>query len=126
MAIYKDVEPLEVMSYKSVNEDFDNGVKYVLEKLDALPTADVVEVKAIEQLKWERDTAIKQLQSYGVGFGENKELAEVKHGEWKEIAAVCDIKFLKCSVCGMERPRLHTTYCCDCGAKMDVEKSGKQ
>ena len=44
MAIYKNVEPLEVISYKSVNEDFDKGVKYVLEKLDALPTADALEV----------------------------------------------------------------------------------
>lgn len=51
MAIYKDVEPLEVMSYKCVNEDFDNGVKYVLEKLDALPTADAVEVVRCKDCK---------------------------------------------------------------------------
>lgn len=45
MAIYKDVEPLEVVAYKGGNKDFDNGVQFILEKLDALPTADVVEVK---------------------------------------------------------------------------------
>ena len=44
MAIYKDVEPLEVFVWKSENEDFDKGVKFALEKLDTLPTADVVEV----------------------------------------------------------------------------------
>lgn len=45
MAIYKDVEPLEVFAWKSENEDFDKGVKFALEKLDTLPTADVQEVK---------------------------------------------------------------------------------
>ena len=45
MAIYKDVEPLEVFAWKSENEDFDKGVKFAFEKLDTLPTADVVEVK---------------------------------------------------------------------------------
>lgn len=44
MAIYKDVEPLEIVIYQGGNEDFDRGAKFILEKLDALPTADVVEV----------------------------------------------------------------------------------
>ena len=44
MAIYKDVEPLEIVTYQGENEDFDRGVKFILEKLDALPTADVEEV----------------------------------------------------------------------------------
>lgn len=34
-------------------------------------------IKAFEQVKWERDIAIEQLKSYGVGFCENKELVEV-------------------------------------------------
>lgn len=122
MAIYKDVEPLEVMSYKSVNEDFDNGVKYVLEKLDALPTADVVSQEAIEQLKWERDTAIKQLQSYGVGFGENKELTEVKHGEWETTDTPLG-RCCVCTVCG-SCPTMEYNYCPYCGAKMDGERKG--
>lgn len=45
MAIYKDVEPLEVFSYNGGSEDFNDGVIFALEKLDALPTADVEEVK---------------------------------------------------------------------------------
>lgn len=44
MAIYKDVEPLEVVTYQGENEDFDRGVSFILEKIDALPTADVEEV----------------------------------------------------------------------------------
>lgn len=72
----------------------------------------------IEQLKWERDTAIEQLRSYGVGLGEKKELAEVVYGEWIEVASICGVKVLKCSHCKNEHPRLPTLYCCDCGAKM--------
>ena len=45
MALYKDIEPLEVVAYKGESEDFDRGVTFILEQLDTLPTADVVEVK---------------------------------------------------------------------------------
>lgn len=49
----------------------------VIADIDDQPTADVVSKKAFEQAKWERDTAIEQLKSYGVGFCEEKELVEV-------------------------------------------------
>jgi hypothetical protein len=42
--IYKDVSSLEVVCYKGGDERFDDGVQYALELLDAIPTADVVEV----------------------------------------------------------------------------------
>jgi hypothetical protein len=42
--IYKDVSSLEVVCYKGDDERFDDGVQYALELLDAIPTADVVEV----------------------------------------------------------------------------------
>lgn len=51
--------------------------------------ADFVSIEAYKQVAWERDTAIEQLKSYGVGFCENKELVEVvrckecKH--WRRI-----------------------------------------
>lgn len=49
----------------------------ILDDIVEIPTEDIVSTKAFEQVKWERDTAIKQLESYGVGFCENKELVEV-------------------------------------------------
>lgn len=125
MAIYKDVESLEVIFYKSVSEDFDKGVKYILEKIDALPTADVVEAKAIEQLKWERDAAIEQLQSYGVGFGEDKELAEVKHGKWRlETDDEMPDPMFKLVVCYTCNKTANNTYnyCPNCGTKMYSKK----
>jgi hypothetical protein len=42
--IYKDVSSLAVVCYKGGDERFDDGVQYALELLDAIPTADVVEV----------------------------------------------------------------------------------
>jgi hypothetical protein len=51
MAIYKDVEPLEVFAYNGESEEFDEGVKFALEKLDELPEADVVEVVRCEDCK---------------------------------------------------------------------------
>jgi hypothetical protein len=77
MAIYKDVEPLELVAYESDNEEFDKGAKFILEKLDALPTADVISAEAYNQVAWERDMAMQQIESYGVSFGSNAELVEV-------------------------------------------------
>ena len=36
--------------------------------LDEQPTVDAVPVKVIEQFKWERDTAIQQLEEHGIPF----------------------------------------------------------
>lgn len=103
------IEDLRKLSTKTIGEAISNT-----------PTADVVEGKAIEQLKWERDTAIAQLESYGVGFCENKELTVVKHGEWRR-----DLNFYPyCTVCGENpwsaiKPEGNLKYCPYCGAIMD-------
>lgn len=76
--------------------------------------ADVVSRKAFEQVKWERGTAIEQLESYGVGFCEEKELVEVKHGEWIEDG-YNDIPCV-CSRCGAEAP-----YKADCREDYDYD-----
>lgn len=104
--------------------------------------------EVFEQVKWERDTAVKQLESYGVGFCENKELVEVKYGEWIEDG-YNDIPCV-CSRCGNEAPYkvischdkydynyydelvfvgeeiekeyIKTPYCPNCGADMRGEQ----
>jgi hypothetical protein len=77
------------------------------------------------QLKWERDTAIAQLESYGVGFCEDTDVRRVQHGQW--IAYISDrgdtphIDY-KCSCCNYDdccEPDMN--YCPNCGAKMDKE-----
>lgn len=45
--------------------------------VDEIPTANVVSVAVVEQIKWERDTAIQQLADYGIGFGEQADAVKV-------------------------------------------------
>ena len=121
MARYIDADKL-IAEYDRVHEGPAGGARKLM--VDA-PTADVVEAKAIAQLKWERDTAIEQLQSYGVGFCEDKELAEVKHGEW-HLLKDCANEGVYCSVCSKKvyktdyaNQKIKSAYCPNCGAKMD-------
>lgn len=73
-----DAEQFDVVAYKGESNDFDRGVMFVLEKIDDVPTVDAVPTSIVEQIKWERDTAINQLAEYGIGFAENKkDLIEV-------------------------------------------------
>ena len=37
--------------------------------IEDVPTVDAVPVKSVEQLLWERDTAIQQLEEHGISFG---------------------------------------------------------
>ena len=45
MAMYKDVEPLDFMNLSNKSDEFCEGVRFALEEIDKLPSADVVEVK---------------------------------------------------------------------------------
>ena len=97
--------------------------------IEEQPTADVVSKKAYEQVKWERDTAIEQLKSYGVGFCENADVVKVKQGEWIKFS-LGDFDFVnryKCSECETDIvpfPNYISSflYCFNCGAKMDGER----
>jgi hypothetical protein len=40
--------------------------------IEAAPTIDAVSPGVLEQYKWERDTAIAQLEELGIGFGQKK------------------------------------------------------
>ena len=80
MAIYKDVEPLEVFAYNSESEEFDEGVKFALEKLDELPTADVVLRADLEIWK---DIAHRETSYVG------KAKAEVAREIFAEIKKIC-------------------------------------
>lgn len=75
MAIYKDVEPLEIVTYQGESEDFDRGVKFILEKIDALPVADVEDVVRCKECK----------------HGEVSIMSKSKDGE-EEIACYCNAK----------------------------------
>ena len=92
-ALYKDVSSIEVVTYNGGNEDFDNGVMFVLEKLDSIPTADVVEVRHA-QFKWGYQNGQYGIWCTDCGAG----WVDSENAEW--IAHEHD-------------------YCPHCGAKMD-------
>jgi hypothetical protein len=58
--LYKDVSSLEVVSYFRHSSDFDDGVEFILEKLDAIPVADV---QPVQHGKWIKYT-ISDLYSH--------------------------------------------------------------
>ena len=72
--------------------------------------------KVVGQIMWERDIAIKQLEDYGVGFGEKAELQRVRHGKWFDVGSL----FCRCDQCGCKNNK-ETPYCPNCGAKMESE-----
>lgn len=128
MARYIDVEKADVERI-SCFYGSECRLEDVQEWLDEQPTADVVSQKAYEQVKWERDTAIEQLKSYGVGFCENADVVKVKQGEWIKFT-LGDFDFVdryKCSECETDIvpfPNYISSflYCFNCGAKMDGER----
>lgn len=137
MARYVDADKLceGLREMASVLEPFkQNTILGVIETIKMRRAADVVPTAVMEQIKWERDIAIEQLTSYGVCFGEKKELAEVKHGEWEDRYENKYYNHLyECSVCGREALYEHykneldqwkerqalTPICPYCSAKMD-------
>lgn len=85
----------------------------------------------VEQIKWERDKAIEQLESYGVGFCEDAEIKKIIHAEWvHKPNGIVD-----CSNCGCLAVSdcdfmvyVPSPYCPNCGATMkrfDHEKENK-
>lgn len=85
-----------------------------------------VRLGAYKQCLWERDIAISQLESYGIGFGEKVDVKKAVYGEWKNDSGYDD---WYCSECGFEinydgeYPTEYDNfkYCGCCGAKMDGE-----
>lgn len=79
----------------------------------------------LDQVRWERDVAIEQLNSYGVQLGEKAELEIVKHGKWVEkhgtwYCSECDKTGYKGYI-----PAKPSDYCPNCGARMNGEKSSR-
>ena len=104
-------------------EDYGDIGEYEYELIDETTDVDIVNenyvsLGAYEQAMWERDTAIRQLESYGVGFGEKAEMQRVRHGKW----VICSNGYYPyCSECHFIPKEGMSKYCPDCGCKMDGE-----
>lgn len=78
---------------------------------------------AIEQIRWERDVAISQLEELGLGLGQKvdhvKEAIEKSISmKPNEVEGIYEITKLVCPRCGND---LLGEYCCECGQRIDCE-----
>ena len=96
-ALYKDVSSLEVVAYTTRDGDFEDGVTFILEKLDAIPVADV---QIVRHGKWINEPPYKAMD------GTYKKGQECSN---------CHAYF----VSDGNTPYSNHPYCCECGAKMD-------
>ena len=111
-------------------EQFDDSFKgFVMKRIvEMQPTVDAVSRGVYDQVRWERDIAIGQLESYGISLGEKADVAKVRHGRWIEKKLDNFRKWeLRCSQCdwvgisnydAYDEP-FDFNYCPNCGAKMD-------
>lgn len=93
------------------------------------PAADVVSKGVYEQVQWERDMAMQQLEEHGIPFGAKADVVEVRHGEWVIKTDDYDNEYMMCSCCKdefypVDADTVDSTpnYCPTCGAKMDGER----
>ena len=108
--------------------------------IDKDPAADVVSKGLYEQIKWERDVALAQLEEYGVSLGEKADVVKVRHEQWRfgkdlpnSFGSINKNKYhLYCSECRNQAFNKSTDNDCDfdmdtpfcpwCGAKMDKKE----
>lgn len=90
---------------------------------EAFPAADVRPVGLLEQVEWERDTALAQLAEIGKGLGEKMDdVRPVVRGRWISHDFVDMGKgrytgSVECSVCHRFLP-MKENFCPNCGANM--------
>lgn len=84
--------------------------------LKAVPAADVIPRSVFEQIQYERDLALQTLEEHGIGLGQ-----KAKHGKWACLEQ--EIGLYACSLCDYRILRVKSTYCPNCGAKIDGKKT---
>ena len=82
----------------------------------------------VDQIRWERDTALSQLKEIGKGLGEKMDDAKLKKGHWevrKRQRTYTGTPYIKyrCSVCGEWVDQYeNSAFCPFCGADMRGEQ----
>ena len=108
-----------------MNDIFCDKPKDVMLYIANYPTVDAVHRETLEQVMWERDVALHQLEEIGKGLGEKMDDVEpVRHGRW-QVNEMFDYKDMTCLSCGwlFECHEEEWNYCPHCGAKMDEEET---
>lgn len=95
--------------------------KEIINIVNELNLYEIYRFETVEQIKWERDTAIEQLKSLGYSFGERPRI-----GHWI-VLTDCANEGTYCSRCrakifndtNKQHKKKLSTYCPNCGAKME-------
>ena len=94
-----------------------------LESIDEQPTIEAVPKSYVDQIRWERDIAIEQLNEIGCSFGQKMddvkrrlEAVPVVHGGW--AAQDEGLTKFMCSICKGKNYGGHEKFCPNCGADM--------
>lgn len=121
---YRDFKDMDCPSGHTVTAD------YMIELAEDAPAVDAVSPGVLEQYKWERDTAIAQLEELGIGFGQKKpDMVEVvrcrdcKHGMFTKFSKG-EPELITCTHKNMFPLRVTLEFYCAYGAKMNAEVEG--
>ena len=107
-AVLKEVEP----KYRP----------FLAQRINAIPSADVVLRDCYNAILWENDVMRKQLAEIGKGFGQKmNDVAPVKRGRWKRVDPRSTVVTFRCSECNYYAHMNATNFCPQCGAMMDKE-----
>lgn len=112
---------IDAEAFQKFIEKQDEGADYTIyhfeEWLEQQPTIEVVPKELYEQILWERNIAMEQLEEHGIGFAAKKKNDVVKAHWIKED----DGKYY-CNNCGYPAEgniREYAEWCPICGAQMD-------
>ena len=102
--------------------------------IDKEPAADVVSKGLYEQIKWERDVALAQLEEYGVSLGEKADVVKVRHGRWEAWMPDKngETREFICTGCrfmvemSWKQKECDYEWCPYCGCKMDKEETNER
>ena len=115
----------------------ENNEREILNCVRYMPAEDAVLPGVVEQYKWERDTAIAQLEELGIGFGQKKpDMVEVvrckdcthfagytKHAQIiHDCDGICTLIYAWCAP--EKRKRRYMDYCSDGKCERDAEVEG--
>ncbi len=124
------------------NDEYVKCLEEAIDKVEAIPAADVCSIEVLKQVMWERDAALSQLAEVGKGLGAKMDdVRPVVKGHWEldENGMDWNIPAWVCSECGARNDALpvivrfpdgeKTTYdpyrfscsnfCPNCGAMME-------
>lgn len=95
MGRYIDTGKITYMWQKYKDGEYTDGVT-LQSIIDGVPTEDVVSRGAFDQIKWERDVAIEQLEELGLSLGEKIDGVYLNKKEYEKLL---EYKYMYESLC---------------------------